>query len=128
MNNLPLGLLAGMDVKSLGIDTTKVNKFKIALIFITLVIIFGLLTLGSGMFVKLFMKANNCHQTKLLLFLSGMILYFLVIGLSVLAGKYMLNINNALSFGKWVTSEQYRYEESDKPVHLGGSNSGGSTL
>ena len=86
---------------------------KKTLIYVILLTIVGLFTLGSGMLAKLFMKANSCHQTKLLLFVSGTILMAIVLGLGGLIYKYDTE-KKIDQYQKdimaWANKEQYRYQ------------------
>jgi len=91
---------------------TNLKKMLIYAVLFTLV---GLLTLGSGMLAKLFMKANSCHQTKLLLFVSGVLLVAIIFGLGALVNKFdtekkLAKYQNELI--AWANREQYRYNRS----------------
>ncbi len=95
-------------------DRMSMKKgLKTTLVAVVLLSIVGLLTMASGMLAKLFMKANSCHQTKLLLFVSGVVLSFMIAGLGYILAlvekdkkeedKYFNKID------AWIDREQYRY-------------------
>jgi hypothetical protein len=89
------------------------RNLKVTLVIVVILIIMGLLTMGSGMLAKLFMKANSCHQTKLLLFVSGVILCFLIAGLGFIIGKMEEGKEEkdlySTKLAQWILKEQYRY-------------------
>ena len=88
---------------------TVKTGLKKTLIYAVLLTIVGLLTIGSGILAKLFMKANSCHQTKLLLFVSGIILVFLIAGLGYAYGKIDQKGQYVNDIMEWANKEQYRY-------------------
>ncbi len=85
---------------------------KKTLVIVVALTIVGLLTLGSGMIVKLFIKANSCHKTKLLLFVSGIVLALLLAGLGYAYFKIDQDYTYGLSLFQWMHSEQFRYRTS----------------
>jgi hypothetical protein len=104
---------------------TVKTGLKKTLIYAILFTIVGLLTIGSGMLAKLFIKANSCHQTKLLLFVSGVLVVAFIFGLGALVNKYDTEKKfdqYMIDVKAWANKEQYRYQ------NLGGGLATGSTL
>ena len=73
-------------------------------------LISAFITLFSGVIAKFLVKADSCDQTKLLLFVTGIILGLFFIGL----GSLYYNFDNENKLGKlytewkdWSNKEQY---------------------
>ena len=85
---------------------------KLILLIAVLAVIVGVLTLASGMLAKLFGQASHCDQSKMLLFVSGMILALIIAGLGALYNKYQ-DEEKMKEWKKkvedWINAEQFRY-------------------
>jgi hypothetical protein len=84
---------------------------KKSLVAVGFIVVIGLLTLGSGMIVKLFTKANYCNNTKMMLFVSGIVLALVLSLLGYLYGK--IDTETSLS-SKYINklkawTERFRY-------------------
>lgn len=99
------------------------KNMKLILLIVVLAVIVGTLTLASGMLAKLFGQASHCDESKMLLFVSGMILALIVAGLGALYNKYQNEAKMKEWKQKvedWINKEQFRYRQ-EKTIETSGS-------
>lgn len=79
-----------------------------AAVLAAIVVIVGIITMGSGYIAKMMTRANACHQTKMMLFLAGLITALIIAGLGAILMKY----TDEAERKKWtdkIWAEQFRY-------------------
>ena len=84
-----------------------------AAVLAAIVVIVGIITMGSGYIAKMMTRANACHQTKMMLFLAGLITALIIAGLGAILMKY----TDEAERKKWtdkIWAEQFRYTAVDK--------------
>ncbi len=89
------------------------TNLKKALGIAIMAAIVGLITMGSGMIAKFFMKASHCSRTKLFLFITGIIFSILYLILGSLYMKFDEEDKYKKQIIDWMNKEQYRYYYED---------------
>jgi putative Mn2+ efflux pump MntP len=92
------------------------TNLKKALVIAIMAAIVGLITMGSGLIAKFFMKASHCSRTKLFLFITGIIFSILYMILAALYMKFDTEDNYRKQIMDWMEREQYRYYEETPPA------------
>jgi len=79
-------------------------------------IIVGIITMGSGYIAKMMTRANACHQTKMMLFLAGLITALIIAALGAMYSNFVSKEKQ----DEWqkyieenVWAEQFRYGAMD---------------
>ncbi len=75
-------------------------------------VIVGVITMGSGYIAKMMTRANACHQTKMMLFLAGLITALIIAALGAMYSKFVSKEKQD-EWQKYVEekvwAEQFRY-------------------
>lgn len=97
---------------------------KRILVLAVLAAIVGLITLSGGEITKLFVKANRCHRTKLLLFGAGCITALLIAIIGALYTKFVSSETQQKVYND-LWNEQFRYTTDEEPFryNIGGNPS-----
>lgn len=98
-----------MSTPSGKVQTVKENKIiKRVVVFAAIVIIVGLITMGSGFIAKYMTRANACHQTRLLLFITGLITALII---AALGGAYykFVSEEKQQEISDYLLNEQFEF-------------------
>ena len=99
-----------MSTPSGSIRTQGENKIdKRVAVIAAIVVIVGLITMGSGMIARYMTRANACHQTRLMLFIAGLITALIIAALGGTYYKFVSEETQQKVMDYAWNEEEFRY-------------------